>query len=206
VQRLRWWFLLFLNWHAPSFWRTLRDDVLIPRDADAFVLWTAKMGVVDSWLIQAAADTLLYWTANPESPQARLEPGAIWIFWRGALVVEKPFEATFSDALPRSQNGQLESPAEFGERMRSQFEEQQKVYRKEYESGYYTAQHYFGQHPGVKDHMLWLVCRFAGVPLETVLKRWPGARLYEDPKATFVRKVNELAKKIGLTLRPWTPK
>jgi hypothetical protein len=204
VQRLRWWFLLHLNWHARSFWRTLHDDVFLKPDGQSLDTWIQKMQIVDPWLIEAVGDTLLFWRACPEALELQHEPGAIWIFWRGALVVEKPFTPTFADAVPHIENGQLESPAEFAERMRSQFEEQQKVYRKEYESGYYTAQHYFGQHPGVKDHMLWLVCRFAGVPIDLVLDRWPAANRYDDPEAAIQKAVNRLARKMGLTLRPWT--
>jgi hypothetical protein len=207
VQRLRWWFLLHLNWHAQSFWMLLHRDVWrAPDEKAALARWAKQCGVVDSWFMEAAVDTLALWTAFPDSAQARLEPSHMWVFWRGALVFEKPFSVTFQDSLPRIQNGQRESPAEFAERMRTQFDERMKIYRQEYERGYYTAQHYFDQHPQVKEHMLWVVLRFCGASIEETLERWPPADRYEDPVGTITRKTNDLARKIGLTLRPWTRK
>lgn len=207
VQRLRWWFLLHLNWHAQSFWMLLHRDVWrAPDQKAALDRWAKQCGVTDTWFLEAAADTLVWWTEYPDLPETRHEPGSIWIFWRGALFYEKPFTATFHNALPRLIAGHRESPAEFAERMRTQFDGQMKTYRQEYERGYYTAQHYFDQHPQVKEHMLWVVQRFCGVSIEEVLERWPPADRYEDPVGTITRKTNELARKIGLTLRPWTRK
>ena len=207
VQRLRWWFLLHLNWHAQSFWMLLHRDVWrAPDEKAALDRWAALVGVVDPWLLEAATDTLAWWTKYPDPPETRHEPGSIWIFWRGALVNMKPFAPVFFDALPRNEHGRRESPAEFAQRMRAQFETEMKTYRQEYERGSFTAQHYFDQHPQVKEHMLWVVSRFCGVSIEEALERWPPADRYEDPIGTITRKTNELARKIGLTLRPWMRK
>ena len=195
VQRLRWWFLQHLNDYAPHFWMLLHRDVWRAVDEKAALArWAALVGVRDPWFLEAAEDTLRFWNANPEESQA--------IFWRGAITNLKPFTPMLSDALAK----QGEDPKAFANRMRAQFEAQMKTYMNEYELGHGPQQTYFDRFLQAKNHMLWVVLRFAGVPIETVLERWPGAHLYEDPKATITRKTNELALKIGLTLRPWTRK
>jgi hypothetical protein len=228
VSRLRWHFLVYLSLHVPPFWKLLHDAVWQSKDPNAFSHWAAYFNVVDEWLLEAVDATLDYWTAFPDSPQAQLRPGYLQFFGRVGFPELKPFAPVFSDTLPRiswpeqhawkvmctpiSQhdglNAQIayESPDQFEARMRDQFNEQIKGYKRDYRDGVFSLRAYLEKNRAFRDHLTWLMHRFTGASLDEVVERWPGSKRYEDPGATITRKVNELAAKMGLSLRPWTPK
>ena len=236
TNRLRWHFLVYLSLRVRPFWKILHDDVWLSEDPNAFSRWAAHFNAVDEWLLEAVHATLDYWTTFPDSPQVQqlkpeypqLELKYVQFFGRAGFPDLKPFKPAFSDTLPRitwpeqhvarfmstpaSQHDELnaqiayESPGQFEARMRDQFNEQIKAYKRDYLNGVFSQRAYLDRNPGFKDHLMWLMHRFSGASLDEVVTRWPGSIRYEDPEATITRKVNELAKKLGLTLRPWTPK
>lgn len=205
VKRGRAAFLHMLRQCAPSFWRTLHDDVWLKGGSyDALRLWACRIGVRDEWLLQAVIETLVYWSHEPDSPNARLEAGHQWFFYSGAYVEISPVpEPVIQPAgfnrlvLETPSAGLAELNGTRGLETPEEIERKMREYVREYRRRFWANEPELFTHAGLA------VCRWARVPLDTVIEKMEG-RYRRDPEGSITRLVSRFARKIDLRLPPWT--
>lgn len=139
-----------------------------------------------------------------------MEAGICWYRWLdGVPLYLEPFNPVLSEPVPRIRgvNGKLdfEAPDEFEGRMMAEFIPQLKAYLSYYRGGIFSSRAYLESHPKTEQYMQMALHRFIGTPFREVAD-FLAESSSDDPEAFIIRKVNELAKKIGLTLPPWTRK
>src|ERR1700728_191503 len=204
VTRKRQLCLLNLQLIYPRFWKSLHDEVWRSPDPNAALAnWAARNHVVDPWFLDMIRDTLAFWTAHPDSPEARLDQACdCWM--RFADVLPKPWG--MGNYSPRT-TPTREPPKEFAARMEVRCHEYNKAYERYYSSEVYYAADFINANPTLLRYIQFSVHRFIGTPLEKLIEMWPEWEKHtEDPDQLITRKVNELASQIGLTLPPWTRK
>jgi hypothetical protein len=221
VGRLRFGFLDSLDRWTP-FFVSLNDAVWRSRDPNALIDWKAKQRItIEGWLVEAVEDTLAYWTEYPGSPQAQLAPGYQHFAWRGGGVKLRLFTPVFTPPqtetpsgfvnlamnTPVSERGSLGTriSAEQPEKLKARYEAEFKTQLDEYMHWYTRAvcdEEWLSKHPQRLRDLTWLMYRVAGVPKKDVVAKLSSSYTREGDEM-LVRRVNDIAKIIGLRMAPW---
>jgi transposase len=102
-------FLLALRNHWPKFWRSLKS-VWQCQDPARLEQWTREYHVINEdervsnlWLLEdVVRPTLEYWSASPDSPNARLQPSFPWFCYPADRFLPFPeFRPVLTDARPK---------------------------------------------------------------------------------------------------------
>ena len=210
--------LIAIRNHWPAFWRDLRDLIKQPSPSKSLETFLADHSILsrDSWFLsEVLLPTIESWRANPESPNARLEPCYPWFTFHVSVTIPD-FRPVFSDPRVRvkklpeelakkktpSDPGHLlggivvqietETFEEFEHRMTEQFQDQLQRYRK-------TLENIFGARSlETRKHAAWTALTLAGKTGSEIANDWPGMRLYENAEKAIYRAVKRFMSRVGL--------
>jgi hypothetical protein len=215
----RYLFLCALQADAPAFWHGLKKSTDYGTSVEH---WAKHAGVVDHWLVQVLQATVRRWQEHPEHLGCQLIEGYEWFAYPKESPVV-PFAPQFTDPYPHFSGTPLdpdlntaqsiaerqairatqriETPKEFAQRMRQQFNTALTEYKK------YHRSLKLGVRKQRREHAEWTALaafgqKADGSPISVVeiAERWPSLKDSEDSYATVYRAVRRFASDIGLTL------